>query len=659
MMAAAVAVVAPSAAVTPYPAAFFAAQRPNTALDMINLLPGFTFDAGGQVRGFAGAAGNVLIDGARPASKDDGLDEVLKRVPASSVLRIDVIRGGAPGIDMQGKTVLANIVRRPGGRSSLIVSASSTLVDDGRVGWGTRIEGSRTVGPTSWEGSLLAGRGFDDGAADGGRIQVAPGGALLENARELSAGAAYNWKATGAVETPALDGKLRLNASLFISPYHYTQADYITDPTSLDYENDRQTQRTAELGLRYDHALGEKASLETFALQQFGESRFTAAYMAPGDIEFFRLAKETSESIVRTTVNLQVSPDLALQTGAEGDFNWLLDHTLYIVNGAPTAVPAANVRVTEFRGEAFATTTWKASRALTLEGGLRLEASRIASTGDVVDGRAFIFPKPRMVATWSPDDADQIRLRVEREVGQLDFDDFAAGTASLADGAVHAGNPDLTPQQDWVVEAAYDRRFWGGAQVTATLRHYQITDVIDRVPIYDPAGDYDAPGNIGSGTKDEAALTLTLPTDRLGVKNGSLTGQATVRQSRVIDPTTLQARSISGVHPNDWQLHFTQGLTRWKAKWGADVFGQWSETYYRFDEIDTDKLKTYAQLFSEYQPRPDLTVRFEIDNLGARAFRHVREVYDGPRGAVPLDYVDIRDLSGGRSFYLRVRKSFG
>ena len=94
------------------------------------------------------------------------------------------------------------------------------------------------------------------------------------------------------------------------------------------------------------------------------------------------------------------------------------------------------------------------------------------------------------------------------------------------------------------------------------LRLRVLEDVVDRIGAPSPSGEYDAPGNIGSGTKDEAARTLTLPTDRLGVKNGSLTGQATVRQSRVIDPTTLQARSISGVHPNDWQLHFTQGLTR-------------------------------------------------------------------------------------------------
>ena len=53
-----------------YTPADFAAARPNTALDMINRLPGFAFDGGDSVRGFAGAAGNVLIDGQRPDHQD-------------------------------------------------------------------------------------------------------------------------------------------------------------------------------------------------------------------------------------------------------------------------------------------------------------------------------------------------------------------------------------------------------------------------------------------------------------------------------------------------------------------------------------------------------------------------------------------------------------
>ena len=73
---------------------------------MIFRLPGFNLDTGDSgTRGFAGAAGNVLIDGDRPSSKSDSLDAVLRRISAGSVERIELIRGGAPGIDMQGRAV--------------------------------------------------------------------------------------------------------------------------------------------------------------------------------------------------------------------------------------------------------------------------------------------------------------------------------------------------------------------------------------------------------------------------------------------------------------------------------------------------------------------------------------------------------------------------
>ena len=63
---------APAAAaegVTAYPLSFFIAGNPSNAFDMIARVPGFTFEAGETVRGFASAAGNVLIDGKRPTSK--------------------------------------------------------------------------------------------------------------------------------------------------------------------------------------------------------------------------------------------------------------------------------------------------------------------------------------------------------------------------------------------------------------------------------------------------------------------------------------------------------------------------------------------------------------------------------------------------------------
>src|ERR1700741_4572899 len=60
-----------------YEAAFYAPFAPRTALDMVKQTPGFVLanyeEASAQRRGFAGAVGNVLIDGERLSAKTQTL----------------------------------------------------------------------------------------------------------------------------------------------------------------------------------------------------------------------------------------------------------------------------------------------------------------------------------------------------------------------------------------------------------------------------------------------------------------------------------------------------------------------------------------------------------------------------------------------------------
>ena len=111
-----------SAGVTVYPPSFFTEFQPQTALDMVRRVPGFDVDSGGGgggrgpgggQRGF-GDGGNVLINGSRPASKSDSVEDVLRRIPVTSVERVELIRGNAPGIDMQGKAAVVNVIRKAG-----------------------------------------------------------------------------------------------------------------------------------------------------------------------------------------------------------------------------------------------------------------------------------------------------------------------------------------------------------------------------------------------------------------------------------------------------------------------------------------------------------------------------------------------------------------
>ena len=666
---------APPAAVTSYPPGFFKAVAPNTALDMINNLPGFTLDTGDTVRGFEGAAGNVLIDGERPASKTDTLDQVLQRIPAGSVARIDVIRGGAPGIDMHGKTIIANVIRA--NDDGLKVTAALAGDYDTSVGKtlpGVRLEGSKRTGDTSFEAALLWGIGGDDGTGNGARTVRDATGAVTQTAYERVFGEGMQGKLQGAVETPVEGGKLRIEASIQHNPYTYKDGDTLIDPPGSEYERYTQGQDLAEVGLRYEHPLGPRASVEAFALQQVGNADYVDDlqqndFGEPPANTFFSLDKRTGESILHGVWKFTESPTLSLEAGAEGAFNWLDSKTLETFNAAPVFVPAANVHVEEKRGEAFATATWRPLTTLTAEGGMKVEASAISSTGDVVSADHFLFPKPRVLLTWSPESSDQFRLRVEREVSQLDFNDFAA-SGSLGTGT-HAGNPQLTPQQDWVIEGAYERRFWGGGDASVTLRRYWLTDVIDWAPTCGqpvgqpltcgPDAEYDEPANVGNGWKDELAVAVSLPTDKLFLPSGLLTVRSTWRLSGVIDPSTHLQREISGLHPVDAEIHFTQNLPKLKSTWGFDIFPSWRQTYYHFSEVDTDRLGTWVGFFFEYKPKPDFALRAEFDNASGRGFEHTRAFYDPFRdddGGV-LSSVDDRHPRFGPVFHIRARKTFG
>ena len=78
------------AEIVTYPARFFGQYQPLTALDMVKQVPGFQIDDGDELRGFGSAAGNVLIDFRRPSAKQDLVSEILARIPAENVERIEL-----------------------------------------------------------------------------------------------------------------------------------------------------------------------------------------------------------------------------------------------------------------------------------------------------------------------------------------------------------------------------------------------------------------------------------------------------------------------------------------------------------------------------------------------------------------------------------------
>lgn len=658
------AAVEPTRGTTAYPPSFFADIRPVSAYDMVTRLPGFTFDKGATVRGLSGAGGNVLIDGHPPLAKNDTLEDILRRIPAASVARVEVVRGGAPGIDMEGRSVVANVVRRQAAGFRGAVQPYFDVVYDGRFLPGVRFEGQWTLkGGRTFELSQTFSTGHfpNDEYGDGGRVRYTAAGTRLIDSEIDADSHGHRIHTTGAFASPLLGGQVSLTGSVMFNYGVLELYDNDRIAGGVEYEKAPNDRGQYEAGLRFTRRLSDKVGLETLLFQQVFIQDQRSHFQAPGLARDFALDRKTYETVGRVQFNIAPVAGMRIEAGAEGAYNRLDSQTALSVNGRPVPLPAGDVLVEELRGEAILRGTWQATSRLTLEAGARHEYSRVTSAGDVALEKSLTFLKPRAAATWTPGAGTQVRLRIEREVGQLNFDDFVASPNVASTGVVVAGNPDLTPLQAWVYEATVERSFWKDGAIVLTYRLFDLTDVVDRAPILGPSGAIlaDAPGNIGGGRKTEIQAGLTAPLDRLGLHSAQLKAQVTWRDTRVLDPLTLSNRQISTLHPIDWEVHFSQALPQWRMTWGLDLLGGIRERVFRLTEVETKKISPYLTLFVEHRLRPDLTLRVEANGINLRDAKRIREVYAGPRSLGRLTYTDVRELEWGGNLMVRLRKTFG
>jgi outer membrane receptor protein involved in Fe transport len=475
---------------------------------------------------------------------------------------------------------------------------------------------------------------------------------------------------TGAFETPLAGGRLRVNGRFSQDKFREPETDIVTSP-GPDLLHFGYVQKTTdtELGGRYTRDLGAVTNIEIVALRtthhrSVDSNAFDADPAVTGaeaSSDFFN-DRHASETILRGVVKRQFGKKLSLELGSEEADNKLDSRTTFAEDGVLQQLPAANVQVEEKRNESFLKAAWSPFRGWTVDAALRYESSDISSRGDVVLEKSLQFAKPRLAVAWQALPATQFRFRVEKVVGQLNFDDFVASSSLTTALGVTAGNPNLNPEQDWIYEAAVEQQLWSGSSIVLTARHFNITDAQDRGPVFAPDGTvFDQPANIGNGIKNEYAAVATLRFDSFGLKGLMLKGDVTRRQSEVTDPTTHQKREISSLHPVDWDLSLSQDLPARHVSLGVDMFGGWRQTSYRFNFIETVKAKTYVRPYYEWKPLPDLSLRIEIP-LATHPQVRLRDelkIFPGPRSLAGVPDVQERTFTFPRNWYVRLMKTFG
>jgi len=537
-----------------------------------------------------------------------------------------------------------------------VFEANSYVYPDGHLGPVLAARWSRREGDDQIEGSISGFSDRTDGTGDGFRRRYDPAGNLIQDADLVLWDRIRNLRATGAVQRRVGGGLLRVNGLLGWFGNENAQDLLIRSGGGFDSFNDEEANDiNSELGVSWARDLNPRLDLELTGLQRYATEDYTGVSESRGDSSTFTADATSGESVGRAILRFRPGSRWSFETGGEVAYNFLDSATAYAENGIPVPLPSSSVKVEELRGEVFGQATWRPDPTLTLEGGLRVEVSEISQSGDSDLTKSFVYPKPRIQATWTPRTGHQFRFRAEREVGQLDFGDFIA-SADIDIGQVEGGNPDLEPEKSTVIEAIYEHRFDGEGVIEVTVSHADIEDVVDVIPL---TGGFDGVGNIGDGKADFFQLRLTLPTDRLGIPNGRFQTRGSWSSTSVLDPVTGEARRFQGNQAFGCGVSFNQDLMGGRWSWGFEHGCNIDKgRAFRVREVRAFHEEPDVEAFVQWKPERDLTVRVDLGNATDRAQGNDREIYAGPRDTAPLAFREVRRTRMSPWLFVQVRKTF-
>jgi len=653
---------------TTYNAAFFAPFAPQSALDIARRVPGFALDEGNNgIRGFAGAAGNVVFNGARPSSKSDSVSTLLARIPASRVVRVELAPGDLYGSEYAGKPQVLNVILSADSGVDGTVTASATRRFTGDVIPNLSASALIKRGQSSF--NLSAGTGRDDTFDEGtDKITDPVTGELFEKRRKLNHYRPRRpYVSLGWAFEQAPDKAIHLNGRFDRFTEDFIQINRVY-PTGEEPRDDRlfltANSPGFEIGGDISRPLaGGAIKLVALANRRKRENLDTAQVRDAGDVVGgFEQSSQSqrNETIGRLNWTRANLGGFSVETGAEVALNTLdYQNELFILgpDGERTRIdlPIDDATVKETRGEVYGKVGTQITRAFRIDAGLNYELSTLKVRGDTTADRSLRFLKPSITLDWKPGGGWHSQFTVRRTVAQLDFFDFISA-AELSNDRINGGNANLQPQRAWEVRSTLDHPLFKTGLIKLDAGYDRIDMLQDRILTEEG---FDAPGNIGTGTRGFVALAIDAPLDRFGIKGGRLKLNGQLQRTRVLDPISGEKRSFTGFYPEwQWSAEFRRDIG--KFAYGMTVSDRDRFSFFRASEIDTNyNGGIFGNAFVEYRPSARTTATFEVNNLFNTRGLRGREFTFPNRSLPDPSLIEFRERNSHVSFSFSLKRSFG
>lgn len=652
-----------------FQAAQFARFSPRTALDMVAQVPGFAIDTGDDSRrGLGQADQNVLINGQRISGKDNDAFTVLRRIPAGSVVRIEIVDGATLAISGLSGQIL-NLVTNgaSGGKLSGSFRQRSTFRDNGTLLPEGEISLSGRLGTGNFTLSL-ENEPFLQGGAGPEAISDRRGNILFRRDEVVRAEGdrpelSFHFDRTTA------NGNI-LNFDIKGQLFDFTeQVDTRRTQTGaadiFELFQGGEDEWNAEISADYEFALGG-GRLKLIGLQRLENSDFSDSFgqsftdgITPANGSRFDQLVDEGESILRAEYRWRTAGGSDWGISAEGAFNFLDSSGALSTLGSdgifrPVPLENATSRVEEYRGELLGNWGRTIGKGLTLQLVAGGEYSTISQSGALGQSRSFFRPKGSATLAWAYAPDLDLSLKIERQVGQLNFGDFIA-SVEVANNVTNAGNPELVPPQSWIATLEANKKLGPWGSLSVTLFGEQISDIVDAVPI---SATSEARGNLDSATRYGAQLIASILFDPIGWRGAKLDIDARWSDSSLTDPLLGTRRQISQNNIHQYNLTLRHDVPKSDFAWGLGLEGFKSEADIRLDQTaDFDILAPFGFAFVEHKDVFGLTVQGWVGNLFGQGERFERVIFVDRRDG-PIDFIEDRTRQYGLIYRLTISGTF-
>lgn len=642
--------------------AYFERFAPQTALDMLNQVPGFSIRTSGGGRGLGQGGTNVLINGARVTSKDTNVTDILSRSPAATVVRIEIADAASLGVTGLSGQVANVVLDRSNLSGSYEYRASfrkdvRPLLTSG----GASISGSK--------GALDFTLGFDNdswrGFEEGFERVFEPDLTLREERFE---------RVSTRVEVPRVTMSLNydmgpktalaINGSGTLFSFEGRErSDPIGDsPGNIRRASDQEHEWNADLAAELTRELGP-GSFKLIGSQRYENSPFDSDILifAPSGSQeraFFSREDDEGESIGRAEYAWVRPGGVSWEFAGETAFNFLESaSTLRSVDGTGETLEVnPEIRVEELRHQASITRGFNLWDSLAVQASAAGEWSRIAVTSDgQSQDQTFLRPKGFVSLAYPMSPSMDLRGRFERTVGQLSFGQFVS-SVNLIENVERTGNTTLRPEQAWEAELELEQRFSEEEKVILRVVGRRIEDKIEE-------GIVD--GGAAAVNVDEPALSIlfrgegTVLTDRWSLPGGRIDFVYSRFGSEVEDQVEFNDRAFNNASDWFYEVDFRQDIPSTPYAWGVGTTGEDDTINRRFDLIQKSSESTPGyRAFVEHKDLFGLNLRVSAFNLSNRDYDFERVIYAGNRVTEPVAQIEQRSRIDNRRLQVVLSGTF-